>query len=124
MSHRHAHQGNAGGATIAGTSDVAAVADTIRQWLADADRILIGAGAGLSAAAGYDYSDTRRFAELFPALQRLGLRAAISSSAPRCHPSCCGATGPPTSPTSASAPARIRSTSTYVPSSAVPTTSS
>ena len=46
-----------------------------RQWLAEADRIVIGAGAGLSAAAGYDYTDTRRFAELFPAFHRLGLRA-------------------------------------------------
>jgi NAD-dependent SIR2 family protein deacetylase len=49
--------------------------DTVRRWLADADRVLIGAGAGLSAAAGYDYGDTTRFAELFPALRRRGLRA-------------------------------------------------
>ncbi|SDT22243.1 NAD-dependent protein deacetylase of SIR2 family [Actinoplanes derwentensis] len=46
-----------------------------RRWLDEADRIVIGAGAGLSAAAGFDYTDTRRFAELFPALHRLGLRA-------------------------------------------------
>lgn len=56
-------------------TDVSSIADTARQWLADADRVLIGAGAGLSAAAGYDYGDTRRFAELFPALHRRGLRA-------------------------------------------------
>ncbi|KUL25675.1 SIR2 family NAD-dependent protein deacylase [Actinoplanes awajinensis] len=49
--------------------------DLVRRWLAEADRIVIGAGAGLSAAAGYDYTDTRRFAELFPALHRRGLRA-------------------------------------------------
>ncbi|GLY06664.1 MULTISPECIES: NAD-dependent protein deacetylase [Actinoplanes] len=54
---------------------ITATVDTIRDWLAGADRILIGAGAGLSAAAGYDYTDTRRFAELFPALHRRGLRA-------------------------------------------------
>lgn len=48
---------------------------TIDSWLADASHVLIGAGAGLSAAAGYDYTDTERFATLFPAFHRLGLRA-------------------------------------------------
>ena len=33
------------------------------------------AGAGLSAAAGFDYTDRRRFAEAFPALRRLGFGA-------------------------------------------------
>ncbi|MEV7283803.1 NAD-dependent protein deacetylase of SIR2 family [Streptomyces sp. NPDC093252] len=50
-------------------------ADTVRSWLADADRVLITAGAGLSAAAGYDYGDADRVRELFPALYRLGLRS-------------------------------------------------
>ncbi|MFJ8940415.1 NAD-dependent protein deacetylase of SIR2 family [Streptomyces sp. NPDC102365] len=50
-------------------------AATIRGWLDEADRVLITAGAGLSAAAGYDYGDTERFQELFPALYRLGLRS-------------------------------------------------
>lgn len=45
------------------------------DWLAAADRVLITAGAGLSAAAGFDYTDRERFAELFPALHRLGFRA-------------------------------------------------
>ncbi|KOG09545.1 NAD-dependent protein deacetylase of SIR2 family [Streptomyces viridochromogenes] len=49
--------------------------ETIRAWLEEADRVLIAAGAGLSAAAGYDYGDTERFRELFPALYRLGLRS-------------------------------------------------
>lgn len=48
---------------------------TFERWLDEADRVLIAAGAGLSAAAGYDYADTERFAELFPALHRNGLRA-------------------------------------------------
>lgn len=48
---------------------------TFERWLDEADRVLIAAGAGLSAAAGYDYSDPVRFAELFPALHRKGLRA-------------------------------------------------
>jgi NAD-dependent SIR2 family protein deacetylase len=50
-------------------------AQAVRAWLDDADRVLITAGAGLSAAAGYDYADTARFAELFPAFHRRGLRA-------------------------------------------------
>lgn len=45
------------------------------SWIAEADRLLITAGAGLSAAAGFDYTDAARFAELFPALHRAGLRA-------------------------------------------------
>lgn len=48
---------------------------TLAVVLAAADRVLIGAGAGLSAAAGYDYADPVRFAELFPALHQLGFRA-------------------------------------------------
>ncbi|MFC3899219.1 hypothetical protein ACFOWZ_47810 [Lentzea rhizosphaerae] len=46
---------------------------TLERWLDSADRVLIAAGAGLSAAAGYDYADGARFAELFPALHRKGL---------------------------------------------------
>lgn len=53
----------------------AGTADDARAWLADADKILLTAGAGLSAAAGYDYGDTARFAELFPALYAAGFRA-------------------------------------------------
>lgn len=50
-------------------------AGTVRSWLRAADRVLVTAGAGLSAAAGYDYGDVDRFRELFPALHRLGLRS-------------------------------------------------
>jgi NAD-dependent SIR2 family protein deacetylase len=57
------------------TCDVEAAAHTIRTWLNEADRVLITAGAGLSAAAGYDYGDEDRFRELFPALHRHGLRS-------------------------------------------------
>lgn len=52
-----------------------AAAGTLRTWLDQADRILITAAAGLSAAAGYDYGDEDRFRELLPALHRLGLRS-------------------------------------------------
>lgn len=52
----------------------AADLEEARSWLRDPDRILIAAGAGLSAAAGFDYADEDRFAELFPALHRAGFR--------------------------------------------------
>lgn len=55
--------------------DLEAAAGTLRTRLAEADRVLITAGAGLSAAAGYDYGDEDRFRELFPALHRAGLRS-------------------------------------------------
>jgi NAD-dependent SIR2 family protein deacetylase len=56
--------------------------DTVRVWLEEADRVLIAAGAGLSAAAGYDYADAERFRELLPALYRLGLRSRYLLGAP------------------------------------------
>ncbi|MGV3712874.1 hypothetical protein [Pseudolysinimonas sp.] len=55
---------------VPGRADLAAAAG----WLANADRILIAAGAGLSAAAGFDYGDEVRFEELFPALHSVGFR--------------------------------------------------
>jgi NAD-dependent SIR2 family protein deacetylase len=51
-------------------------AQTIRQWFAEADRVLLGAGAGLSADAGVDYTDEVAFARQFPALVNRGIRAA------------------------------------------------
>jgi O-acetyl-ADP-ribose deacetylase (regulator of RNase III)/NAD-dependent SIR2 family protein deacetylase len=45
-----------------------------RQWLADADCVLVAGGAGLSAAAGLDYTDEALFARLFPAMHRRGHR--------------------------------------------------
>ncbi|MDX3452680.1 NAD-dependent protein deacetylase of SIR2 family [Streptomyces sp. ME02-8801-2C] len=56
--------------------------ETVRTWLEEADRVLIAAGAGLSAAAGYDYGDTDRFRELLPALYGLGLRSRYLLGAP------------------------------------------
>lgn len=44
-------------------------------WLGDADRVLIGAGAGLSVAAGIDYTDEADFGRRFPTLVRRGIRA-------------------------------------------------
>jgi NAD-dependent SIR2 family protein deacetylase len=44
------------------------------ELIREADGILIGAGAGLSADAGVDYTDTADFARLFPAMVRRGFR--------------------------------------------------
>lgn len=44
-----------------------------RKWLNDATHIIISAGAGLSAAAGLDYSSTSLFEEHFPAFKSQGL---------------------------------------------------
>ena len=46
------------------------------RWIRDAERVVIGAGAGLSAAAGLDYGDQEDFAARFPALVKHGLKAA------------------------------------------------
>jgi len=45
-----------------------------RAWLADAECVLIAGGAGLSAAAGLDYTDRALFARLFPAMHRRGFQ--------------------------------------------------
>ena len=44
------------------------------RLLFDADYILIAAGAGLSAAAGLDYTDQDIFREMFPAMWNVGFR--------------------------------------------------
>ena len=66
MNHHHHRQGLVPGE---------ATRDDALTWIRDADAVLLTAGAGLSSAAGYDYGDTQRFAELFPALHTFGFRA-------------------------------------------------
>ena len=44
----------------------------LRRELDRADRVLLGAGAGLSAAAGLSYFDTDSFRRVFPEMARLG----------------------------------------------------
>ncbi|MFF5537214.1 NAD-dependent protein deacetylase of SIR2 family [Streptomyces cinerochromogenes] len=61
--------------TSTAPTDPADAVATARSRLQDADHLLIAAGAGLSAAAGYDYGDADRVRELFPSLHRLGLRS-------------------------------------------------
>ncbi len=51
------------------------VVETFVRWWRDADHVLIGAGAGLSAAAGIDYADEQDFARVFPVMVRRGFRA-------------------------------------------------
>jgi NAD-dependent SIR2 family protein deacetylase len=59
-----------------GGDDLAGAAAAIVQWLRDADHVVIGAGSGLSAAAGLDFGDRADFAARFPALVKRGLKAA------------------------------------------------
>ncbi len=44
------------------------------ELIADADRVLISAGAGMSVPAGINYHDQRKFAQLFPGLVKKGYR--------------------------------------------------
>lgn len=55
--------------------DLASTAAQVREWLAESSHVLIGAGAGLSAAAGIDYTDEAAFARQYPALVKKGFRA-------------------------------------------------
>lgn len=55
---------------------MASAAKVIAEWIAEADGVVIGAGAGLSAAAGLDYGDQADFAARYPALVKRGLKAA------------------------------------------------
>jgi NAD-dependent SIR2 family protein deacetylase len=57
-------------------TSIAQDARTVRQWIDASDRVLIGAGAGLSADAGVDYTNEADFASKFPLLVRRGIRAA------------------------------------------------
>ncbi|PHH65891.1 hypothetical protein CDD81_1260 [Ophiocordyceps australis] len=49
-----------------------------RHWLKDADAIVVSAGAGLSAAAGLDYTSTSLFAQRFPGFVKYGLSTLYS----------------------------------------------
>ena len=51
-----------------------------RQWMAEADYVLIGAGAGLSAAAGLEYAGAEFEREFQPWIERYGIRDLYSSS--------------------------------------------
>ena len=55
---------------------LAQAAEQVARWIHEADRVVIGAGSGLSAAAGLDFGDEADFAARFPALVRRGLKAA------------------------------------------------
>jgi NAD-dependent SIR2 family protein deacetylase len=55
---------------------MAQAAEQVAGWIREADRVVIGAGSGLSAAAGLDFGDEADFAARFPGLVRRGLKAA------------------------------------------------
>lgn len=74
VAYRHALQ--AGNTSTRTSRPIGEDVRQIRQWIDSADRILIGAGGGLSADAGVDYTDEVHFATRFPALVKRGLRAA------------------------------------------------
>jgi len=48
--------------------------DAVARLLHEADFVLVGAGAGLSAAAGLNYQDPDLFARWYPQFTRLGIR--------------------------------------------------
>ncbi len=54
-------------------------------WLSDAEAILITAGAGLTASAGLNYSDTELFAREFPGMRQHGVNAQYEMIGPRRH---------------------------------------
>jgi NAD-dependent SIR2 family protein deacetylase len=61
---------------VSAVGGLAPAAEQVARWIRDSDRVVIGAGSGLSAAAGLDFGDEADFAARFPALVRRGLKAA------------------------------------------------
>jgi hypothetical protein len=61
---------------ISGHSNAETI-DAIVRAIHKSERVLIGAGAGLSAAAGVDYTDTVTFARVFPKWAERGHRMLI-----------------------------------------------
>ena len=62
--------------TSARTTELEPAAAVIARWIDQSDRVVIGAGSGLSVAAGLDFGDQADFAARFPALVKRGLKAA------------------------------------------------
>ena len=62
------------------TASFSARFEAIRQLIAEADYVLIGAGAGLSAAAGLEYSGEAFEREFQPWIERYGITDLYSSS--------------------------------------------
>ena len=51
-----------------------AAVEELREWLVSADKILVGVGAGLSAAAGLSYLDEELFKQFQPEMAAMGYR--------------------------------------------------
>lgn len=75
--------------TFTSTTDQAAIAEMVHGWLAASERVLVGAGAGLSVAAGIDYGDKVTFAREFPDLARRGFSASYEFIGRRLPPTIC-----------------------------------
>lgn len=94
--------------------------------LSGADRVLVGAGAGLSAAAGLDYAHPRFFGSFFRATRR-GTVSGVPTrepSTPSRPKRSSGPTGPVISAESDTEPPRARPTGTCGASSPAKTPSS
>jgi NAD-dependent SIR2 family protein deacetylase len=63
------------------TSDLNFRINLAQQYLQQADALLIGAGAGLSAAAGFDFSDETAFARDYPGMLTYGFRCKLDMMA-------------------------------------------
>jgi NAD-dependent SIR2 family protein deacetylase len=63
------------GHAIAPIVDAATGARALHEWLSGATHVLIGAGAGMTAAAGIDYGDEADFERTFPVLHSKGFQA-------------------------------------------------
>ena len=48
--------------------------EEIVNSLKESERVLIGAGAGMSAAIGIDYTDTEKFSKVFPKMVEKGYK--------------------------------------------------
>ncbi|MBI2375661.1 MAG: NAD-dependent protein deacetylase of SIR2 family [Deltaproteobacteria bacterium] len=57
--------------------DVTSALESCADRLGSAERVLVGAGAGMSIDAGIDYSDRKAFRERFPAMVRRGFSAQV-----------------------------------------------
>ena len=61
--------------SMSGNDANGAKLDLARDWIKEADYLLLTAGAGLTAAAGFNYADTELFAREFPGMLQYGFTA-------------------------------------------------
>ena len=59
------------------TLDYSTETEQIKEWLASSETVIVGAGAGLSAAGGINYMDEQLTAEWFPEYTKIGLKTIV-----------------------------------------------